>query len=228
MIRKALVLFALVSIASFAHAQLGIYGTVSVVHLGGINSSPCLVQTATGDSLNCVGPTPVPQTPPLVLQSNVNTVGGTFGGYYEFRNLGPARLGIDLRAADITGRRGSQSPADGSGTHLQSYLAGIRASFHTPISAIKPYVQASAGLGRSDYGFLRVEAPTSVNYGRVLLTNNFEYHIYAGADIHIAPLLDFRIVEVGYGGLDPFGTYAHNYSLGSLSTGIVFHLPSLK
>ena len=44
-------------------------------------------------------------------------------------------------------------------------------------------------------------------------------------DIKITPLLDFRFFELGYGGLQSFGTYAHSYPLYTVSTGIVFHIP---
>jgi hypothetical protein len=37
--------------------------------------------------------------------------------------------------------------------------------------------------------------------------------------------MDYRVAELGYGGLDPFGTYSHNYPIKSVSMGFVFHLP---
>jgi len=41
----------------------------------------------------------------------------------------------------------------------------------------------------------------------------------------VLPIMDFRVVEFGYGGLDPFGTYSHNYPVKQVSSGFVFHLP---
>ena len=70
-----------------------------------------------------------------------------------------------------------------------------------------------AGVGRSNYGVI---GPN--------LTNGFEYHLFAGADLRLLSVLDFRIVELGIGGLDASG---HNFPLKSISTGVVFHLPSL-
>ena len=38
-------------------------------------------------------------------------------------------------------------------------------------------------------------------------------------------ILDWRVAEFGYGGLDPFGTYSHNYPIKQVSMGFVIHLP---
>ena len=73
-----------------------------------------------------------------------------------FKTIGPARLGIDLRGNRFTDSRGAQELANGAGTRLYSVLGGVRATFPPPplLHAVKPYVQGSAGLGRSDYGLL--------------------------------------------------------------------------
>jgi hypothetical protein len=58
-----------------------------------------------------------------------------------------------------------------------------------------------------------------------VIYNNFQYEGLAGLDIKLLPILDWRVAEFGYGGLDPFGTYSHNYPIKQVSMGFVFHLP---
>jgi hypothetical protein len=110
---------------------------------------------------------------------------------------------------------------DGSGARIYSALGGIRAAIHTPLAPLKPYIQVSAGLGRSDYGLI---SASSTN-GAVVLHNNFEYEGLVGLDVKLLPVLDWRVAELGYGGLNPFGADSHNYSIKQVSMGFVFHLP---
>jgi hypothetical protein len=196
-LRKAvLLLAAAVATTTIAHAQLGVYGTVTVNHLSGIQGSPY----ATG-----------------LVNNSINPVGGTFGAYYDFMKLGPVRLGADLRGTITDGKQGAYTNSRGGGTRIYSGLGGVRASFHTPIPILKPYIQGSVGIGRSDYGLF--------TNGVVVVHSNLEYEGFAGVDLKIFPALDFRVVELGYGGLSSFGTNGHTYPLGTLSSGIVFHLP---
>ena len=58
-----------------------------------------------------------------------------------------------------------------------------------------------------------------------VIYNNFQYEGLAGLDIKLLPIMDWRVAEFGYGGLDPFGTYSHNYPIKQVSMGFVFHLP---
>ena len=204
MIRPLHVLLAalsFVSIAPPAGAQFGAYGTVTVQRMSGIAGSPV---TTAGVSYN----------------DTVDPLGGTGGVYYDFKNFGPVRLGADLRGSIVTTHRGALSSSNGTGARINSGLGGIRAVFRTPLPYLKPYLQGSAGIGETNYGVL------SGNTG-VLLKSNFEYHVYAGLDIRLLSIMDFRLAEFGYGGLDPFGTSGHNYPLKSVSSGVVFHLPSL-
>jgi hypothetical protein len=207
MTRKALVLLAPLAFAASARAQIAAYGTVTLNSLGGLKSSPYAES-----STNPTG---------LTFQSNVNPIGGTFGGYYDFKTLGPIRLGVDARGVITDGKRGAQAAAQGSGVHIGSGLAGVRLSFHTPLLGLKPYVEGAAGLGRSDFGFLINSA------GKPQPVSNLEYHVFAGADLRFLPIADWRVVELGYGALDSFGTNSHTYPLRSVSTGIVLHLPTL-
>jgi hypothetical protein len=208
MVRKSVAVFAAVVASSFfafsssAQAQLGVYGTVDVARLSGIQGSPA---TTKGVSYN----------------DNVNPLGGTGGIYYDFKQFGPIKLGADLRGSILTSSRGAEAASNGAGTRLDSGLGGIRAVFHTPFFALKPYVEGAVGIGRSNYGIV---LPSAASNG---LKNNLEYHVYAGLDVKLLPIMDVRVAELGYGGLVGFGTLGHNYPLKSVGVGVVFHLPSL-
>jgi len=202
-LRKAVLLLTAVLVVTTvsAHAQLGVYGEFTVDRISNIGSSPLIG-------------TPAPAVDP------VNPLGGTGGVYYDFLKLGPVKLGADLRGSILTTRRGAYSNSDATGTRLYSSLGGIRAVFHTPFAPLKPYVQGSVGLGRSDYGL-----SNTTSSGHVILYNNFEYEGLAGLDVKLLPIVDWRVAEFGYGGLNPFGQYSHNYPIKQVSMGFVFHLP---
>ena len=193
-----LFLTALLTLPLIAKAQTGVYGTFTATRMGGLQSSPYAA------AANLDGGT----------RPTIDVSGGTFGGYYDFKTIGPVRLGADARGVVTRSSRGADLDFTTAGSHLYSALGGVRGSFHTPIKFIQPYVQLSAGLGRSDYGLTTQT-----------LHNNFEYHAFAGADLHLASFLDFRAVELGYGALTGG---SHSYSLRSVSTGIVFHFPTLQ
>jgi hypothetical protein len=201
-LRKALLLLAVATIATAtAQAQLGVYGTFTATRLSNLKTSPEV-------------------TNPSAYNNDVAPLGGTGGVYFDFLKLGPVKLGADLRGSIVTTKRGALANANGGGARINSALFGVRAVFHAPLFShvMKPYIQGSFGLGSSNYGLL---------YGNtgVSLHNNFEYMGYAGIDIPILPIMDFRLVELGAGGLNPFGTNSHNYPLQSVSSGVVFHLP---
>jgi hypothetical protein len=207
-LRKAVLFVAAVAVATTAsaHAQLGAYGMFTVDRLSNIASSP------------------QPKTATDLANTRANTVdplGGTGGVYYDFMKLGPVRLGADVRGSVLTTKRGAYVNFNGSGARIYSVLGGVRGSFHTPIASLKPYLQVSVGLGRSDYG-LFTQGSTN---GQVVIHNNFEYEGLAGLDFKLLPILDWRVAELGYGGLNPFGTYSHNYPIKQVSMGFVFHLP---
>ncbi len=206
-LRKALLLLAvaLFVTAAFqapAHAQLGVYGTFTANQLSNIKSSPEVTNTS-------------------AVNNDVSPLGGTAGVYYDFLKLGHVvKIGGDLRGSITTTKRGAYKNANGGGARVNSGLIGVRAVFSAPLLShvLKPYLQGSVGIGSTNYGVL---------YGNngVSVRNNFEYMGFAGVDIPIAPFLDFRLVELGVGGLNPFGTNSHNYTLQSVSSGVVFHLP---
>jgi hypothetical protein len=205
--RKAVLLLAAVAVATTisAQAQVGVYGMFTVDRLSNIQSSPLPAPTTTG---------------PNARLNTADPLGGTGGIYYDFLKLGPIKLGADLRGSILSTKRGANVSFNDSGTRIYSALGGIRAVFHTPIAPLKPYIQGSVGLGRSDYGL-----SNTTSSGQVILYNNFQYEGLAGLDIKLLPIMDWRVAEFGYGGLDPFGTYSHNYPIKQVSMGFVFHLP---
>jgi hypothetical protein len=213
MLRKAVLFLAAVAVATTvsAKAQIGVYGMFTVDRLSNIASSPL--------------PLPPNATGPAFARANtVDPVGGTGGVYYDFMKLGPVKLGADLRGSIMTTKRGAYLNFNGPGAHIYSVLGGVRGSFQTPVKSLKPYVQISAGLGRSDYG-LYSSLPASNQRVPNVIYSNFEYEGLAGLDIKLLPIMDWRVAEFGYGGLDPFGTFSHNYPIKQVSMGFVFHLP---
>ena len=212
-LRKAVLLLAAVAVATTvsAQAQVGVYGMFTVDRLSNIASSPV--------------PLPPNSTGPAFARANtVDPLGGTGGVYYDFLKLGPVKLGADLRGSILTTKRGAYINFNGPGARIYSVLGGVRGSFQTPVKSLKPYLQISAGLGRSDYG-LYTGRPASSQPLPNVIYNNFQYEGLAGLDIKLLPILDWRVAEFGYGGLDPFGTNSHNYPIKQVSMGFVFHLP---
>lgn len=212
-LRKAVLFLAavVVAVSTSAHAQVGIYGEFTVDRLSNIASSPQpLPPNSTGA--------------PYARADTVDPLGGTGGIYYDFLKLGPVKLGVDARGSILHTKRGAYVNFDGPGARIYSALGGVRASFHTPYKALKPYIQVSAGLGRSDYGLYVYRAPSNQPLPNPIF-NNFQYEGLAGLDIKLLPILDWRAAELGYGGLNPFGTYSHNYPIKQVSMGFVFHLP---
>jgi hypothetical protein len=212
-LRKAVLLLAAVAVitTTSSYAQVGVYGMFTVDRLSNIASSPV--------------PLPPNSTAAAFARANtVDPLGGTGGVYYDFLKLGPMKLGADLRGSILTTKRGAYINFNGPGARIYSLLGGVRGSFQTPVKSLKPYLQISAGLGRSDYG-LYSGRPASTQPVPNVIYNNFQYEGFAGLDIKLLPILDWRVAEFGYGGLDPFGTNSHNYPIKQVSMGFVIHLP---
>ncbi len=199
----ALALASVLLAASAAQAQLAAYGTVSVRRM-----------------------TSIPYTEGTTSYTNgsFDAVGGIGGLYYDWRTFGPVRLGADVRGSIANSTKGAYTSTVAGG-HLDSILGGVRASFHVPLIPVKPYVQGSVGLGRTNFGtdYSSTLATSGVsNTTGIQLTNHLEYDVFAGADLAILPFVDFRVVELGYGAVQG---HSHTYPIESLSTGIVFHFP---
>lgn len=144
-----------------AHAQIGLY----------INPVAIRVSNAQAD------------TGPFAFLGDNSTsrmfYGVNLGGYYDFYHQGKLEAGVDLR----------DSITHGNNASLNSFLLGVRVAGKPFSNPIKPYIQASVGLGTT-------RPPTSS-----VRTSKAEYGIFGGADYPLNRHLDFRIVEVGFGSL---------------------------
>jgi hypothetical protein len=194
----AVILFGLGS-ALAAHAQVGVYGEYSADKLSGVT---CFDPQGECSSKNGV----------------VNPSGLMGGAYYDFKTFGPVRFGIDARGGVARSNKSAVTAAGGKDTTTENYfLAGVRGTFHTKYSFLKPYLQASAGFARSN-----ATEPTITTYDSFV-----KYEGFGGVDIKILPMLDLRAVELGIGNMDRVGSGTGGSSLlvRSIGVGIVLHLP---
>lgn len=193
-----------------AHAQIAAYGTVTVQHLGGL-------------SYTSVGNTP---SYTLVTHTNgtINPIGGTGGIFYNFRQYGPVKVGIDGRFTIATTNHGADPAAAGSGGRLYTVLGGVRTTFPGHFTILAPYAQANFGLGRTDFGNGGATGPSATS-GQLQINHGFAYEGLAGLDIHALPALDVRLFELGIGGVSGVSGQTGNHLLESLSFGVVLHLP---
>ena len=193
---KALMVTALVSpfglLPAAATAQTSIYGTVSVEHVTGIR---CL-QTICGSG-----------------DGTTNPLGGFGGVWYDFHSYGPVRLGIDLRAGTTVGNKNAATYFNSARPRVFSVLGGVRASFRTPLPQLKPYVEGAVGLAKSN-----ISMPQDATTGQVVYHSGVQYRGFAGVDLTLLPALDFRVVELGAGGLSNQG---RSYPGEAISTGVV-------
>lgn len=186
---------ALLTLAPVAHAQLAAYGTVTVEHPSSITCR----EVTCGSNDGTISP-----------------IGGFGGVFYDFRNVGPIRLGVDVRAGSTVGNKNAAIYSNAPRPRIFSVLGGVRASFKTPLPQLHPYVEGAIGLGKSNIS-LPQDADGAVHY-----RSGIEYRGFAGVDLTLLPVMDFRVVELGAGGLQNFG---NTYPITSISTGLVFHLP---
>ena len=174
-----------------ALAQVGVYGTVAGERMGGF--------TCTDSSGTCASSGGV-----------VRPYGGTFGAYYDFRTIGPVRLGVDLRGSVLNSNK-SATTYSSSTDAVRHYavLGGVRGEIATPLHWLRPYAQVSAGYAHSN------AASTVVTQ----YANYTQVQGFVGADIPLLPMLDFRAIELGAG--EVFGPSSH--SIQSIGVGVVFH-----
>jgi hypothetical protein len=166
----------------------------------------------------------------------VNPQGVQGGAYYDFRNIGPMRLGIDLRGGTEHSNKSATSSAGGSDTTgFNDVLLGVRGSFHTRFSWMNPYVQVSAGYAKSNatLPFGTIASGSGVPNPPRLEDNFLMYEGFAGFNIHIFPMIDLRPIEVGMGNMNRIGgagTVDGPASIGVMSIGaaVVFHMPSSR
>lgn len=106
--------------------------------------------------------------------------GVDMGGYYDFYHQGKTEVGIDIRDSILHGNSAS----------LNSFMVGLRAATQPFKNPLKPYIQASVGVGTT-------RPPTST-----VRINRAQYGVFGGADYPIGKHVDFRVVEVGFNSLE--------------------------
>jgi hypothetical protein len=193
-----------------AQAQLGAYGLFSATGLSGIQCYDSQGKCSSGGG-------------------KVNLTGLSGGLYYDFKTVGPVRLGVDFRGGAGHSNKSATSSAGGKdATGQQDFLAGVRGSIHTPISWLRPYAQVSAGWVHSDATEPFGTTTNGVVGGPRLYDNFVAYEGFVGADINVLPMLDLRAIELGIGNMNRFGTGSGSSSAGikSIGVGVVLHLPS--
>ena len=176
-----------------ANAQLGVYATATGNWFRGINcpsfASPC---ADTG--------------------GKVRPFGGNFGAYYDFRNFGPIRFGVDARGSIESSNKRGDSAAGGPGIvkHYEG-LGGVRGTFRTPVRWLRPYAEIAGGFARNNANGLYTNTITTNNTLNPPLTQSTlsfnpasytEYGLvkgFVGLDIPLLPWLSFRAVELGAG-----------------------------
>lgn len=243
--RKLLPLFApvLIAVPSAAHAQFGVFGTVTGQRFGGITcpafASPC------GNN-----------------NGRVQPYGGDIGGFYDLRDVGPARLGIEVRGDILTANKRADNYAGSAGiTRQYTAMAGVRGTFRTPISWLKPFASIDGGYLRNNTSGLytsTVTTNTSTTPNLTTSTTSFNPNLYTsyalvkgfvGLDVKISSFFDIRAIELGAGealgsaptvvavtattnGGAPVVTSSRitanssdSHGVTSIGAGIVFHFP---
>jgi hypothetical protein len=177
-----------------AHAQLGVYGTVTGSWFGGVTCPSYAAPCASNDG-------------------KVRPFGGSFGGYYDFHTWGPVRLGADLRGDILTTNKRADSSAGGRNIVREfDFLGGVRGSFKTPKRWLHPYAEIAGGYSRNNSSGLYTNTITINNtvvppistsiltYDPSAYTNYTVIKGFVGVDLNVLPYLDIRAIELGEGG----------------------------
>jgi hypothetical protein len=154
-------------------------------------------------------------------QASFWTYGPNAGVYYNFVHLGPIALGADARANYLFGDQ----------YKYRSALFGVRVAAKAPLLPLRPYAQFSIGAGGPKYnGNTGQAVPTISPVPPNLFPNNwstkFQYMVFGGLDTTVAPHIDLRVAEIGYGRMSGVnnGNSGNNPtdSLFTIGSGVVF------
>jgi hypothetical protein len=180
-----------------AHAQLGVFGTVTLDHVTGIQCREATCGTNDG---------------------KVSAVGGGFGAFYDFRSVGPMRLGATVRGDVTTGNKNAAQFASEPKPRVYSALGGVRLMYPVRLFHLAPYVEGAVGMARTNAAN---PLPANSN-GRTVYPAGLQFRGFAGVDLPLLPFLDFRVVELGAGAVRNSGS---TYPIQSISSGVVLHFP---
>lgn len=193
--RKLLPVFAAVAALSSvaARAQIGVFGTVTGEWVNGV---ACTQSVGNGVG-TCISGT-----------TTDKPYGASFGGFYDFRSLGPVRFGVEVRGGVLnTNKDPGANIASTDLIREYTALGGLRASTGTPIRWLHPYASVDGGYAK---------------FGPVYAYSTYtkiEGHV--GADLSVASFMDIRAIDLSAGAL--FGSGSHGTE--SISAGLVFHSP---
>ncbi len=139
-------------------------------------------------------------TSTLKLANTPRINGGTFGLQYDGSHHPLLNFGIDVRGSIISS----------DSTRVTAVTAGPRVIFHLPIVPLRPYAEGLIG-----------GAQVSVGQGVAATdTGGFAAGFAAGADLHLLPYVDWRVLDYSYSRLQAGHTYQN-----SITTGIVIRIP---
>jgi hypothetical protein len=176
-----------------AHAQFGVFGTVTGEWINGVACS----QSVGGSVGTCTSGS-----------TTDKPYGGNFGAFYDFRTLGPIRLGLEVRGGVLnTNKDPGANIASSDLIREYTALGGVRGSIGTPIRWLRPFASIDGGYSK---------------FGPVYAYNNYgKFEGHVGVDVPIASFIDIRAIEFGAGAL--VGPSSHGTE--SIAAGIVIHTP---
>ncbi len=193
--RKCLPAFAAFAALSSpaVQAQIGVFGTVTGERIGGVSCA----QSVTNGVGTCTSGT-----------TTDKPYGASFGGYYDFRSIGPVRYGVEVRGGVLnTNKDPGANVASTDLIREYTAMGGVHASTGTPIRWLHPFGEVMAGYSK---------------FGPVYAYDTYtKFQAIIGADISVAPFMDIRAIELGAGAL--FGPSTHGTQ--SIGAGLVFHTP---
>jgi hypothetical protein len=128
--------------------------------------------------------------------------GITFGAFYDSQHFPIVNFGIDVRGVVL--------PVKNT-TGVTTVTVGPRAVFHLPRIPIHPYGEVTVGGGKVQYGSGGIGTYNS---------GGFAASAIAGADLHLLPLIDWRVIDYSFTRLA--GPKANQ---NSITTGIVVRIP---
>ena len=184
--------------ASVAPAQVfSIYGTFSPLHASNVETGS--VASSTG-----------------YTEQYTSFWAPAFGGgvTLNFLNLHVVKLGLDARGSTKSGTTGADTAE-----------LSLRLGFQPPVLRLKPYVQGGVGYLATRTTNVSTNFGSTTPVGGTFNNQYATVGFHAGVDKPLIPLIDFRVVEVGFAHAFDTGltTSASNANTFSISTGLVAH-----
>ena len=141
---------------------------------------------------------------PPATQYDTFWASGIGGGVtLNFIPLPVVSLGLDLRGSTKPGTTGADTA-----------MVGLKLGVHPPLLHIKPYIVGSTG-------YVATRTPAAV--GAATVNNKYlGWELSGGVDYPLIHFVDFRVIEVGGGGVVDAGS-GNTPSLFHINTGLVFH-----